>query len=57
MLVRRKRDGNLYTWSGHEAHGRPGFVRLVPKWEGRQTYKQLSRFRQEFTLSNGDPLP
>ena len=57
MLVRRKKDGNLYIWSGFESHERPGHVRLIPKWEGRLTYKLVGNFRKEFTLSGGEPLP
>jgi hypothetical protein len=61
MIVRRKKDGNLYHWSGR-FESRPNFSRwgacahLVPKWEGRSHYKTEARFRAEYTREDGSPL-
>lgn len=56
MLVRRKSDGNLYSWSGAESLEYPGKVRLVPKWEGRLTYKSVRNFNKEFVRYDGQPI-
>lgn len=61
MLVRRKRDGNLYTWNGSTGL-QPNFSRrgpcvyLIPKWEGRSHYKTETRFRAEYTREDGSPI-